>query len=121
MIREPERRFRRECEEAELAVQAYDESPAGPQLFDIARIRLRFRVTGPDDQSVNVRFNPATMQFRWPPGGNFTWSQLMFEPQACIAMLRRDLAPMPAKPEPDLRHSVIARTLVCGPLPRSLR
>ena len=97
LIREPERRFRRECEVAGLAVQAYDESPTGPQLFDIAQLRLRFRVTGPDDRSVNVRFNPATMQFRWPPGGSFSWSQLMFEPQACIAMLRKDLTmPIPA-------------------------
>ena len=102
LTRKPEGCFRRECEVAGLAVQAYDESAAGPQLFDIAQLRLRFRVTGPDDQSANVRFNPATMQFRWPPGGTFSWSQLMFEPQACIAMLRRDLALIPAKPKPDL-------------------
>jgi len=46
LTRKPEGCFRRECEVAGLAVQAYDESAAGPQLFDIAQLRLRFRVTG---------------------------------------------------------------------------
>ena len=67
LIREPERRFRRECEAEELTVQVYDESASSAQVFDVGQLRLRFKVSAPGGEPLNVRFDPVAMEFRWPP------------------------------------------------------
>ena len=88
LIREPERRFRRECEAEGLAVQVYDESASSTQVFDVGQLRLRFKVTAPGVEPLNVRFDPVAMKFRWSPNEQFNWNDLMFEPKECIARLR---------------------------------
>jgi len=45
LIREPERRFYRECQLAGFDVAVYDESSGGEQVFDVGQLRLRFSVT----------------------------------------------------------------------------
>jgi len=89
LIREPERRFRRECEAEGLAVQVYDESASSSQVFDVGQLRLRFKVSAPECEALNVRFDPVAMEFRCPPDARFSWNELMFEPKACIARLRQ--------------------------------
>lgn len=91
LIREPERRFRRECEAEALTVHVYDESASGIQVFDVGQLRLRFRVNSSGGESLNVRFDPIAMKFHWPPDGSFSWNELMFEPKECIAHLRHAL------------------------------
>jgi hypothetical protein len=88
LIREPERRFRRECEAEGLAFQVYDESASGSQVFDVGQLRLRFKVSAPGREALNVRFDPVAMEFSWSPGGRFNWNELMFEPKKCIARLQ---------------------------------
>jgi hypothetical protein len=86
LIREPERRFYKECRLAGLDVAVYDESSGAAQVFDISQLRLRFVVSRGDGTRETVRFNPATARFH---GGitSFTWSELMFRPEKCIAEL----------------------------------
>jgi hypothetical protein len=45
LIREPGRRFYRECRLAEFDVAVYDESSGEEQVFDVGQLRLRFSVT----------------------------------------------------------------------------
>jgi hypothetical protein len=86
LIREPERRFYRECRLAGCEVAVFDESIGAEQVFDIGQLRLRFSVTKPSGPAVNIRFNPWTARFT---GGrvDFTWSELMFHPEDCITRL----------------------------------
>ncbi len=91
LIREPERRFRRECELEGIAVQVYDESASSTQVFDVGQLRLRFKVRMTGFEPVNVRFDPVAMEFRWAPDGRFGWNELMFEPKECIGRLRQNL------------------------------
>lgn len=86
LIREPERRFFRECRQAGLEVSAYDESSGDDQVFDIGQLRLRFAVSMPKGPCVNVRFNPMTSRFTGPEGG-FAWSELMFRPEDCLKLV----------------------------------
>ena len=86
LIREPERRFYRECRLAGFEVAVFDESSGGEQVFDIGQLRLRFSVTKPRGPSVNVRFDPWTARFSGG-GVEFTWSELMFRPDGCITRL----------------------------------
>lgn len=88
LIREPERRFRRECEVEGFTIQVYDESASATQVFDVGQLRLRFKVSVSGSESFNVRFDPVAMAFHWPPDGSFTWNDLMFEPKQCMAKLR---------------------------------
>jgi uncharacterized protein len=88
LIREPERRFRRECESEGISVQVYDESVSNAQVFDVGQLRLRFKVNIAGCEPLSVRFDPVAMVFQWPPDGRFTWSDLMYEPKECIAKLR---------------------------------
>jgi hypothetical protein len=96
LIREPERRFRRECEAERIVVQVYDESSSNTQVFDVGQLRLRFKVSVPGREPLNVRFDPVAMEFRWQPDGRFSWKELMFEPKECIASLKRNQAPTKA-------------------------
>lgn len=86
LIREPERRFYRECRLAGYEVTVFDESIGEEQVFDIGQLRVRFSVTKPSGPTVNVRFNPWTARFSGS-GVDFTWSELMFRPEDCIAKL----------------------------------
>lgn len=86
LIREPERRFYRECRLAGYEVMVFDESIGGEQVFDIGQLRVRFSVTKPSGPTVNVRFDPWTSRFSGG-GVDFTWSELMFRPESCIARL----------------------------------
>jgi hypothetical protein len=88
LIREPERRFRRECEAEKLTVQVYDESASSAQVFDVGQLRLRFKVSAQGCEPLNVHFDPVAMEFRWSPDGRFSWNDLMFEPKVCMAKLR---------------------------------
>lgn len=86
LIREPERRFYRECRLAGFDVAVYDESSGGEQIFDVGQLRLRFSVTNRGGPTINVRFDPWTARF----GGNgveFNWSELMFRPELCLNRL----------------------------------
>ena len=86
LIREPEYRFYRECRLAGLDVAVYDESRGDDQVFDISQLNLRFVVSQKDGSKTNVRFNPATARFT---SGEtmFTWSELMFRPENCLARI----------------------------------
>jgi len=86
LIREPERRFYRECRLAGFEVVVFDESIGGEQVFDIGQLRLRFSITKPSGPTVQVRFDPWTARFSGG-GANFTWSELMFRPKDCIMRL----------------------------------
>jgi hypothetical protein len=87
LIREPERRFYRECRLAGFDVAVYDESSGGEQVFDVGQLRLRFSVTRKGGPPVNVRFDPWTGRFSGF-GVEFTWSELMFTPEFCLARIR---------------------------------
>ncbi len=91
LIREPERRFRRECEAEGLTVQVYDESAASTQVFDVGQLRLRFKVSASGCEPLNVRFDPVAMSFHWAPDGRCRWNELMFEPKECIMRLGQNL------------------------------
>lgn len=93
LIREPERRFRRDCEGDGFTVQVYDESASSTQVFDVGQLRLRFKVSALRCEPLNVRFDPVVMVFHWPPDGSFTWNELMFDPKECIARLRKSQVP----------------------------
>jgi hypothetical protein len=86
LIREPERRFYRECRLAGFDVTVYDESSGGEQVFDVGQLRLRFSVTKQGRPTINVRFDPWTAQFSGQ-GVRFTWSELMFRPEVCLNRL----------------------------------
>ncbi len=83
LLREPERRFYRECRNAGLPVSVFDDSPGAEQVFDIGHLRLRFVVAVSDDIKVTVRFDPVQARFRFV-GGGFTWHELMFRPKDCL-------------------------------------
>ncbi|MBK8809270.1 MAG: DUF2357 domain-containing protein [Acidobacteria bacterium] len=88
LLREPERRFYRECRLASLDVGVFDESSGGEQVYDIGQLRLRFSIKRSERANLNVRFDPWTACFI----GNdieFSWSELMFRPKDCIAKLLR--------------------------------
>ena len=74
-----------------------DEAASSTQVFDVGQLRLRFKVTTPGCEPLNVRFDPVAMQFNWPPNGRFSWQELMFGPKECIARLRR--FQIPASPQ----------------------
>ena len=63
LIREPERRFYRECRLAGLDVAIYDESIGEEQVFDVGQLRLRFSVSKPGGSVISVRFDPWTARF----------------------------------------------------------
>ncbi len=86
LIREPERRFYRECRLAEFEVAVFDDSSGGEQVFDIGQLRLRFSVTKPGGPAVNIRFDPWTARFSGG-GVDFAWSELMFRPEGCLKKL----------------------------------
>ena len=86
LIREPERRFYRECQLAGFDVAVYDESSGGEQVFDVGQLRLRFSVTKQGGSAINVRFDPWTARFSGH-GVDFTWSELMFRPEVCLKRL----------------------------------
>jgi hypothetical protein len=83
LIREPERRFYRECLNAGFRVAVYDESIGGDQVFDIGQLKLRFSVSKNELPAVQVRFNPWTARFAGPTS-SFTWTELMFRPEDCL-------------------------------------
>jgi hypothetical protein len=83
LIREPERRFYRECRIAGFDVAVYDESSGEEQVFDVGQLRLRFSVTKHGGSAINVRFDPWTARFSGQ-GVDFTWSELMFRPEVCL-------------------------------------
>ena len=83
LIREPERRFYRECRLAGFGVAVYDESTGAEQVYDVGQLRLRFSVMKPGGPAVNVRFDPWTARFSGS-GFQFTWSELMFRPEDCL-------------------------------------
>src|SRR5207244_3727577 len=87
LIREPERRFYRECRMAGFDVSVYDESSGEDQVFDVGQLRLRFAVSCKDGAKIIVRFDPATARFS-SAGKLFTWSELMFRPEDCLARIR---------------------------------
>jgi len=91
LIREPERRLRRECEDEGFAVQVYDESVSSAQVFDVGQLRLRLKVSMTGFEPLNVRFDPVAMEFRWAPDGRFDWNELMFEAKECIAKIQHSL------------------------------
>jgi hypothetical protein len=86
LIREPERRFYRECVLAGFHVSVYDESIGDEQVFDIGQLRLRFSVSKHGRTPTAVRFNPCTARFS-AHGIGFTWSELMFRPELCLKKL----------------------------------
>ena len=86
LIREPERRFYRECRLAGFDVAVYDESSGGEQVFDVGQLRLRFSVTKQGGSAINMRFDPWTARFSGHRS-EFTWSELMFRPEVCLAKL----------------------------------
>ena len=86
LIREPERRFHRECRLAACDVAVYDESSGGEQVFDIGQLRLRFSVSKQGGPAINGRFDLWTARFSGP-GFDFTWSELMFRPEMCLSRL----------------------------------
>lgn len=87
LIREPERRFYRECRLAGFDVAVYDESIGIGQVFDIGQLRLRFSVSKGVGPVLSVRFDPWTAEFK-SSGFSFTWSELMFCPADCLALIR---------------------------------
>ena len=84
LIREPERRFYRECRLAGFDVAVYDESCGEEQVFDVGQLQLRFSVSKPGVPALNVRFDPWTARFSGS-GFEFAWSELMFRPEDCLA------------------------------------
>ncbi|CAN5903818.1 hypothetical protein BH11VER1_BH11VER1_42210 [soil metagenome] len=86
LIREPERRFYRECRNAGLQVSVHDESIGSAQVYDIGSLRLRFTVSLDEHAPVQVRFDPWTATFKGP-GWSFTWTELMFRPEECLRHL----------------------------------
>ena len=86
LIREPERRFYRECRNAGFTVAVHDESSGTGQVFDVGQLRLRFTVAQEGRDAVQVRFDPWTATFKGP-GWNFTWTELMFRPENCLARI----------------------------------
>lgn len=92
LIREPERRFYRECRDAGFEVAVHDESISSEQVFDVGQLRLRFTVVQEGRDTVQVRFEPWTATFKGP-GWSFTWTQLMFRPEECLEKVG-----VPAKP-----------------------
>lgn len=86
LIREPERRFYRECRNAGFTVAVHDESGGTGQVFDVGQLRLRFTVAQEGRDAVQVRFDPWTATFKGP-GWNFTWTELMFRPENCLARI----------------------------------
>jgi len=87
IIREPERRFYRECRLRGFDVAVYDELSGTGQVFDIGQLRLRFSVSKDDGPALIVRFDPWTAKFNTPEF-SFTWSDLMFRPADCLALIR---------------------------------
>jgi hypothetical protein len=87
LIREPERRFYRECRLAGFDVVVYDESSGEEQVFDVGQLRLRFSVSKPGGPAINVRFDTWTARFSGN-GVGFTWGELMYRPEFCLAKLR---------------------------------
>jgi hypothetical protein len=87
LIREPERRFYRECRLAGFDVAVYDESIGSGQVFDIGQLRLRFSVSKGVGPVLSVRFDPWTAEFKGS-GFSFTWSELMFCAADCLALIR---------------------------------
>ena len=83
LIREPERRFYRECRNAGFEVAVHDESIGSEQVFDIGQLRLRFSVSKDKGVALHVRFDPLTARFTGP-GWGFTWTELMFHPEDCL-------------------------------------
>jgi len=91
-IREPERRFYRECRLTGFGVAVYDESSGGERVFDVGLLGLRFSVTkqgGPTVNSERIR-EPGIRWKRRQKSGHgvdFTWSELMFRPEVCLNRL----------------------------------
>ena len=92
LIREPERRFYRECRNAGFDVAVHDESTGGEQVFDIGQLRLRFTVAQEGRDTVQVRFDPWTATFKGPDW-SFTWTQLMFRPEECLGKVGAPATP----------------------------
>jgi hypothetical protein len=94
LIREPERRFYRECRNAGLEVAVHDESIGSGQVFDVGqlRLRLRFTVVREGQVPIQVRFDPWAAIFKGP-GWSFTWTQLMFRPEECMEYLDVSASP----------------------------
>lgn len=86
LIREPERRFYRECRNAGFEVAVHDEPIGDGQVFDVGSLRLRFTVMTEGEDPVQVRFDPQTATFKGPDW-SFTWTELMFRPEACMQKL----------------------------------
>jgi hypothetical protein len=86
LIREPESRFYRECRLAGFDVAVYDESGTDEQVFDVGQLRLRFVVSLNNESKCTVRFNPSTATFH-SSAISFTWSELMFRPESCLAKI----------------------------------
>ncbi|MGI8604460.1 MAG: DUF2357 domain-containing protein [Verrucomicrobiales bacterium] len=86
LIREPERRFYRECRQAGLEVNVYDEARGQDQVFDIRQLRLLFVVSSNEHPPTTVRFHPETARFT-SGSTTFTWSELMFRTDGCLAKL----------------------------------
>ena len=86
LIREPERRFYRECRNAGFEVAVHDEFIGSEQVFEVGQLKLRFTVAQEGRETVRVRFDPWTATFKGP-GWSFTWTQLMFRPEECLEQI----------------------------------
>ena len=83
LIREPERRFYRECRNRGFDVAVHDESIGSEQVFDVAQLRLRFTISVAGRKTLQVRFDPRTARFSGP-NCSFSWTELMFRPETCL-------------------------------------
>jgi hypothetical protein len=88
LIREPERRLHQECLAAGFTVDIHDAITKDGSVYDLNDLRLRFVVRDGNRRRVDVRFNPATTQFSAGGLSSFTWSELMFTPESCLARIR---------------------------------
>jgi hypothetical protein len=88
LIREPERRFYRECLNAGLEVAVYDESIGSDQVFDVGQLKLRFAVSKDRTSATQIRFDPWTARFT-AAACTFTWTELMFHPEDCLKLISR--------------------------------
>jgi hypothetical protein len=88
LVREPERRMANELRNHGATVNVFDITVSTASPFDIASLRLKLVARWPDSsQSVEIRFNPKTSEFRWM-GRSTSWADLMFKTQAAMNEMR---------------------------------
>jgi uncharacterized protein len=84
LIREPERRLFHELIRAGLDVEIREDIDKQKITYDIADLRLVFRVSKENKNRIHIRFDPKTSAF-WAAGNKiFKFEDLMFSAEQCV-------------------------------------